>query len=86
MDSKEDSHQHPYFSSLFVFLCGVAVIHYVFSIAYTYVYYPTIWKNVIEGYMEVFLFLLSAIYLLCIFPSILIIVSSILMLTLHTIN
>ena len=27
--------------------------HYVFSIVYTYVYYPPIWKNVIEGFMEV---------------------------------
>ena len=25
----------------------------VFSIVYTYIYYPPIWKNVIEGYMEV---------------------------------
>ena len=50
----ERKEEHVYFSCFFKFLCAMAVAHYLFSIAYTYVYYPTIWKNVIEGYMEVF--------------------------------
>ena len=41
-----------------MFLCGFAVVHYIFSIVYTYVYYPPIWRNVIEGYMEVVIFIL----------------------------
>ena len=49
----EKKEEHVYFSCFFKFMCVMAVVHYVFSIGYTYVYYPSIWKNVIEGYMEV---------------------------------
>eukprot|EP00090_Calanus_glacialis_P000008 TRINITY_DN10005_c0_g1_i1.p1 TRINITY_DN10005_c0_g1~~TRINITY_DN10005_c0_g1_i1.p1 ORF type:complete len:110 (+),score=17.80 TRINITY_DN10005_c0_g1_i1:47-331(+) len=42
------------FTHIFAFLCFLSVAHYVFSIVYTYLYYPPIWKNVIEGYMEDF--------------------------------
>ena len=53
VEGMEKKEEHPYFSWLFKFMCVMAVVHYLFSIGYTYVYYPSIWKNVIEGYMEV---------------------------------
>merc|ERR1712154_709285 len=42
------------FNQFFALLCFLSVVHYIFSIVYTYLYYPPIWKNVIEGYMEDF--------------------------------
>ena len=41
------------FNYFFALMCIFAMGYFIFSIFYTYVYYPPIWKNIIEGFMEV---------------------------------
>jgi len=42
------------FNYFFALMCIFAMGYFIFSIFYTYVYYPPIWKNIIEGFMEDF--------------------------------